>query len=96
MPSPRTAAEYLAARVDELDGLWLELVCSACGAKSYPPFKMLARRLGAKRVDEITPRFRCERCGARPGHVAIVSYPAHGTPQYPDAWAVELVDKSAG
>jgi hypothetical protein len=94
MPAPRTPAAFLGARVDELDGHWLELHC-ACGAIVIYPFKLLAKTCGAKRVDEVHGRFRCQKCGGRPVRVGVTNNPARG-PQYPDAWTVTLLDRAAG
>jgi hypothetical protein len=63
--------------------------------KVFHPFKMLSNRLGAKRVDQIHGRFRCQQCGGRPVRVAVTDNPARGLP-YPDAWSVTLVDATAG
>jgi hypothetical protein len=86
--------EYLAARVDELDGHWLELHCG-CGARAMYPFRLLAKTCGAKRVDEVHGRFRCKVCGGRPVRVAVTDNPARGLP-YPDAWSVTLLDATTG
>ena len=90
----RSPEAYLAARVDQLDGHWLELQCG-CGAKVFFPFKLLAKTCGAKRVDQIHERFRCKQCGGRPVRVGVTNNPARGL-QYPDAWSVTLLDASAG
>jgi len=90
----RTPEAFLAARIDELDGHWLELHC-ACGLRAFYPFKMLSKQLGAKRVDQIHGRFRCRQCGGRPVRVAVTGSPARGLP-YPDAWSVTLIDATAG
>lgn len=95
MPEPRAPAEFLAARVGDLEGYWLELVCSGCGAKTFYPFKLLAKTCGAKRVDEVHGRFRCKQCGGRPGYVGVTNNAARGL-QYPDTWTVVLVEKAAG
>jgi len=95
-PTRRSPEAYLAARVDELDGHWLELQC-ACGLVVKCPMKLLARdhRVGAKRVDQVYGRFRCKHCGGRPVRVGIVNGPACGT-MYPETWTVMLVDRQAG
>ena len=90
----RTPEEYLAARVDALDGHWLELHCG-CGLRAFYPFKLLAKTCGAKRVDQIHGRFRCNQCGGRPVRVAVTDNPARGLP-YPDVWSVVLLDATAG
>jgi DNA-directed RNA polymerase subunit RPC12/RpoP len=89
MPEPRTPEVFLGARVDELDGHWLEIEC-ACGIRVFYPFKLLAKTCGAKRVDEVQGRLRCKHCGARPGRVAVTNNPTRGL-QYEDVWAVPLV-----
>ena len=86
----RSPEAYLAARVGDLDDHWLELVCG-CGARVLYPLKMLAKTCGAKRVDQVHGRFRCQQCGGRPVRVAMTNNPARG-PQYPDAWSVTLTD----
>lgn len=94
MPVPRSPEAFLGARVDELDGHWLELHCG-CGARVFYPFKLLAKQCGAKRVDEVQGRFRCNQCGGRPVRVGVTNNPARG-PQYEDVWTVTLLDKAAG
>jgi hypothetical protein len=86
--------EYLARRVDQLDGHWLELQCG-CGAQVFYPFKLLTKTCGAKRVDQIHRRFRCRQCGGRPVRVGVTNDPARG-PQYPDAWSLTLLDATGG
>jgi hypothetical protein len=94
MPAPRSPEAYLRARVDELDEHWLELECG-WGAKVFYPFKLLAQRCGANRVDEVHGGFRCRHCGGRPVRVGVTNNPARG-PQYPSGRYVTLVDKAAG
>lgn len=90
----RSPEAFLAARVDDLDGHWIELHC-ACGVKVFYPFKMLAKQLGAKRVDQVHQRFRCKMCGGRPVRVGVTNNPARGL-QYEDVWTVTLPDATAG
>jgi hypothetical protein len=90
MPEPLAPADLLAARVGELEGFWLELVCAGCAAQVFYPFKLLARTHRAKRVDEVRSQFRCRHCGGRPGRVAVTNNAAGG-PQYADRWTVTLV-----
>jgi len=85
----RTPEAFLAARVDELDGHWLELLCG-CGARTFYPLKLLAKQYGAKRIEQLYRRFKCQKCGGRPVRVAATNSPARG-PQYPDAWSVTLL-----
>jgi len=85
----RTPEAFLAARVDQLDGHWLELLCG-CGARTFYPLKLLAKQYGGKRIEQLYRRFKCQKCGGRPVRVAATNSPARG-PQYPDAWSVTLL-----
>ncbi|HEX3346010.1 MAG TPA: hypothetical protein VHS09_15610 [Polyangiaceae bacterium] len=89
----RSPEAYLASRVSELDGHWLEIDC-ACGSRAYYPCRLLAKTCGAKRVDELHGRFRCQQCGGRPVRVGITNSPARGV-MYADVWTLPLVDAGA-
>jgi hypothetical protein len=66
-----------------------------CALRAFYPFKLLAKKCGAKRVDEAHGRFRCQQCGGRPVRVGVANNPARGL-QYDDTWTVTLIDATAG
>ena len=93
---PRPASPYgvhlaLKARLNELDGCWLDVRC-ACGRCTKPPIKLMATHLGpGHHLAEIVPRLTCRQCGAKPATVHLCETPIrefnHGAPP---GWSVQL------
>ena len=54
MPEPRTGEAFLGARVDELDGHWLEIEC-ACGIRVMSADRTPRDAGGAEIVDGAAP-----------------------------------------
>ncbi len=88
-----TRHEFMASRLSELEGYWIEVTCPAkCAGGGVArtgglPCKLLVKRgWGHLFVGEVIARLRCERCGSRPSLVVAMDHPAGRCPQYPTTW----------
>ena len=95
-PAAVTRSEFLASKLADLAGYWLEVTCSKACAGNAPyvvkiPCKLMASRgYGQLRVADMLPRLACKRCGSRPAQVLAMNHGTGRSVQYPDAW-VETV-----
>ncbi|TXM96180.1 hypothetical protein FV242_33935 [Methylobacterium sp. WL64] len=81
----------LKARLNELEGCWLDMTC-ACGRGIKQPIKMLVRSLGpGHHLAEIVPRLTCKHCGAKPAtvHLCETAIRVFNKGE-PPGWSVQL------
>jgi hypothetical protein len=77
LPHPSREA-FLASRLSELAGYWLEIRC-ACNLLVYYPCRLLAKERGASLVvGEVLPRLRCKKCRGAPTAVLATDDPSGG------------------
>jgi hypothetical protein len=96
MAARRSREEFLAARLADLVGHWLEIHCSGCEARVFYPGPLMANERGNElRVVAVLRRLRCRHCGSPAASVAMTNDPTGGA-QGGDStsWRVPLEPES--
>jgi hypothetical protein len=57
----------------DLNGFWLKIVCAAHGTTAYPLRLMAAEQGWDTTLRQIVPKLRCDKCGAVPASITLVS-----------------------